>query len=191
MRVKDENKNDAIFAATIDLLNEIGFAGISMSKIAKRANVSSSTIYVYFKNKDDMLRKTYIYVKRNMHKVLDGILDDSLPVKEAIEIIMRKTLKFLLENKAYFLFCEQFDTSPLMVKFDLVTPNNEMMTGMHDYIDAAKQKGLLKNVDTALLIAYFYYPIAYLAKVQFTLNKKPTKKIVDQAVEMTWQAIKA
>ena len=32
--------NEAIFQATIQLLNEIGFSEISMSKIAKRANVS-------------------------------------------------------------------------------------------------------------------------------------------------------
>lgn len=191
MRVKDENKNDAIFAATIDLLNEVGFAGISMSKIAKRANVSSSTIYVYFKNKDDMLRKTYIYVKKTLLGAFDGIFDDSLSIKEAIELFMRRYLQFFVENKAYFLFCEQFDASPLLIKYDLATLNKEMMSVFHVLFNAGKQKGLLKNMDTALLIAYCFYPIAYLAKVQFTLNKKPTKKIVDQAIELTWQAIKA
>ncbi|MCZ8522715.1 helix-turn-helix domain containing protein [Paenibacillus mucilaginosus] len=59
MRHKDENKNEAIFKATIQLLNEIGFSDISMSKIAKRAHVSPSTIYVYFENKEDMLSKLY------------------------------------------------------------------------------------------------------------------------------------
>ncbi|MDR1409712.1 MAG: TetR/AcrR family transcriptional regulator [Oscillospiraceae bacterium] len=53
MRVKDFSKKDAIFEATINLLNEIGFANISMSKIGKAAGVSSSTIYVYFENKED------------------------------------------------------------------------------------------------------------------------------------------
>ena len=49
MRHKDENKNESIFQAAIDLINEIGLAETSMSKIAKKAkkaNVSSSTIYV-------------------------------------------------------------------------------------------------------------------------------------------------
>nr|WP_246869722.1 helix-turn-helix domain-containing protein [Priestia megaterium] len=44
---KDENKNESIFQAAIDLINEIGLAETSMSKIAKKANVSSSTIYVW------------------------------------------------------------------------------------------------------------------------------------------------
>ncbi|MFN0223999.1 TetR/AcrR family transcriptional regulator [Paenibacillus sp. KR2-11] len=48
-----------MFKATIQLLNEIGFSDISMSKIAKRAHVSPSTIYVYFENKEDMLSKLY------------------------------------------------------------------------------------------------------------------------------------
>ncbi|MFJ5760843.1 TetR/AcrR family transcriptional regulator [Neobacillus sp. NPDC093182] len=46
MRHKDEKKNESIFQAAIDLINEIGLAETSMSKIAKKANVSSSTIYV-------------------------------------------------------------------------------------------------------------------------------------------------
>jgi len=37
VRVKDENKKEAIFEATISLLNEIGFANLSMSEIAKKA----------------------------------------------------------------------------------------------------------------------------------------------------------
>jgi hypothetical protein len=37
MRTKDDSKKEAIFEATIGLLNEIGFANISMSKIAKSA----------------------------------------------------------------------------------------------------------------------------------------------------------
>ena len=50
MRTKDDQKKEALFKATIKLVNEIGFASSSVSKIAKEANVSPSTIYVFFKN---------------------------------------------------------------------------------------------------------------------------------------------
>ena len=59
MRIKDDNKKNAITKAVISLSNEIGFSNVSMSKIAKRAGVSSSTLYVYYENKDDMFSKVY------------------------------------------------------------------------------------------------------------------------------------
>lgn len=36
MRIRDENKVEAIYDATIQLVNEIGFAEASISKIAKK-----------------------------------------------------------------------------------------------------------------------------------------------------------
>ena len=59
MRMKDENKKAAITKAIIGLINEIGFANISMSKIAKATGLSAATLYVYYENKEDMLRKVY------------------------------------------------------------------------------------------------------------------------------------
>ena len=45
MRMKDENKKTAITKAIIGLINEIGFANISMSKIAKATGISAATLY--------------------------------------------------------------------------------------------------------------------------------------------------
>ena len=49
MRHRDDKKRAAVCQAAISLINELGLDGVSMSKIAKRANVSPATIYIYFK----------------------------------------------------------------------------------------------------------------------------------------------
>ena len=60
MRLQDENKKAAIFHATIKLVNEIGFASASIAKIA---NVSPATIYIYYKNKDDLLVSIFVDIQ--------------------------------------------------------------------------------------------------------------------------------
>ena len=55
MRTKDGIKQEALFEATVKLVNEIGFASSSVSKIAKQAGISPATIYIYYKNKEDLL----------------------------------------------------------------------------------------------------------------------------------------
>ena len=114
MRKKDDNKKEAIFEATISLLNEIGFYQISMSKIAKRAGVSVATIYVYFDDKDDMIRKLYLDVKNRVVSFAVKDFDTKKSIRENIEYSTRKLLDFIIEHKEYFLFVEQFLNSPLI-----------------------------------------------------------------------------
>ena len=66
MRYKDELKQEAIIQATINLVNEIGFAASSVAKIARVAEVSPATIYIYYENKEDLLISTYIRIKQKM-----------------------------------------------------------------------------------------------------------------------------
>ena len=60
---KSIDKRNALVQATIGLVNNNGFHATPMSKIAKMANVSPATIYLYFENKQDLVNKVYLEVK--------------------------------------------------------------------------------------------------------------------------------
>ena len=85
MRVKDEIKQDALFEATVKLVNEIGFAASSVSKIAKQANVSPATLYVYHKNKEELLVSTYVRIKQFMGLSVQKNFDDSQPIRDILK----------------------------------------------------------------------------------------------------------
>ena len=70
MRVKDQDKQTALFEATVKTVNEMGFVAASVSKIAKEANVSPATLYVYYDNKEDLLVSTYIEIKKNFSRAI-------------------------------------------------------------------------------------------------------------------------
>jgi AcrR family transcriptional regulator len=190
MRHKDDNKNEAIFQATIELLNEVGFSDISMSKIAKRANVSSSTIYVYFENKEDMLRKLYLNVKEKMSLRMAHNLDESTPVRAAYELVMRNLLDFALNNKDYFLFLEQFSTSPLIDKLCL-EDTVWMFKPLYAFIERGQKQNLLKKVDTSTLLMFCYFPITQLAKAHFKKESEFNQENLENIIQMSWDAIKA
>ena len=64
MRTKDDVKQEALVEATVKLVNQIGFAASSVAKIAKEAGVSPATLYIYYKNKEDLLVSTYVEIKK-------------------------------------------------------------------------------------------------------------------------------
>ncbi|MFF2091408.1 TetR/AcrR family transcriptional regulator [Paenibacillus sp. NPDC058174] len=190
MRHRDENKSEAIFHATIQLLNEIGFSDISMSKIAKRAGVSAATIYVYFDNKEDMLVKLYLKVKETMSRRLMQGVHDGLSVKAACELFMRNSMGFIMENKDYFMFLEQFSTSPLMQKL-CVEDTTPMFAPLFDFVEKGKRYGELKPAETTFLLTYCYFPITQLAHAQFKGQLEVTEEHLQQVIGMSWDAIKA
>jgi len=55
MTSKKSEKYDAILEAALKVIAENGFHGSQVSKIAKEAGVADGTIYLYFKNKEDIL----------------------------------------------------------------------------------------------------------------------------------------
>src|SRR5438445_7730743 len=55
MRLKDEQKIDLVFTSTLTLVGQVGLVGLTMPLIAKQSGVAIGTLYIYFKNKDDLI----------------------------------------------------------------------------------------------------------------------------------------
>ena len=55
MTMKDRPKYKKIIDAAVDVIAEKGFHQSQVAKIAKKAGVADGTIYLYFKNKEDLL----------------------------------------------------------------------------------------------------------------------------------------
>ncbi|WP_319402926.1 TetR/AcrR family transcriptional regulator [uncultured Anaeromusa sp.] len=190
MRVRDENKSEAIFQATIQLLNESGFSNISMSKIAKLANVSPATIYVYFDNKEDMLSKLYLHVKQKMSLKMFTGLDPAMPIKDSFELIQRNYIVFILENKDEFLFLEQFSNTPLVKNLNL-TDLMELFQPFFDLVARGQEEKALKNCDVMLLATYLHTPLSELAKRYFKGEFEFTEQNKQDILQICWDAIKA
>ncbi len=57
MRVRDIDKENLVIENAIDQIVRDGFQGFSMNKLAKACNISVATLYIYYKDKDDLIQK--------------------------------------------------------------------------------------------------------------------------------------
>ncbi|MGE4268438.1 MAG: TetR/AcrR family transcriptional regulator [Deferribacterales bacterium] len=64
-----QNRND-IIELTIDLIAIKSVASVSMRDIAKAASVDTSTLYYYFKNKEDLMFQITIHINEKMQEAL-------------------------------------------------------------------------------------------------------------------------
>ncbi|MDL2319166.1 TetR/AcrR family transcriptional regulator [Eubacteriales bacterium OttesenSCG-928-A19] len=190
MRQKDTQKKEAILAATKSLLNEVGPANASMSKIARRAGVSAATIYVYFDGKDALLRGVYVDVKRRLASAVEDAMAEGLPVRQTVERAMRGVLQFLLDNREDYLFMEQFTSSPMPQTLG-ICEDLPTFGALHDIVRKGMREGILKQVDERMLIAYCYLPLTELIRAHLREDAPITEEAVRAVLDMSWDAIRA
>lgn len=189
MRYKDDDKKESITKAAIELINEVGLAETSMSKIAKKASVSAGTIYTYFDNKDDMLKKLFLDAKKEMQKkVLYGI-NISVPTEAEFKMILRNYMKFIINNSEYFLFLEQYMNSPLILK---LCKEDIQMIGipMQEFFENGKKCDIFKQIDIDLIYIYAFSPVMQIAKKYFNGEFEFTEQNTEQIIQMSWASIK-
>ena len=189
MRIKDQLKLEAIIRATIQLVNEIGFVSSSVSKIAKKANVSPATLYVYFKNKEDLLTSTYIAIKEKMSLALLKEFDDSKPFRDIILNFWKNGFEFVTTNRALYQYAEQFSNSPY---YDLVD-HKEIEKHFEPMIKVL-QKGIeqkvIKDVPFDILAVYIFYPIMVLSNPKMCRTIELNESVVRTSFNLAWDAIK-
>lgn len=188
MRHKDEHKNQAIFDSTIQLINEVGFANLSMSKIANRAKISPATIYTYYDNKEDLVVKLYLDVKEKLSRSMIRNIHENLDTKEFCYICMKNSLEFMIANKDWFLFLEQFSASPFMNKL-CMDDTLPMFTPLYRYFEQGIIKGHLKQMKAELLISYCYFPIVQLAKAYHEGMYTSIENEFELVFSLSWDAI--
>lgn len=189
MRTKDDKKQEALFLATIKLVNEIGFAASSVSKIAKEAGVSPATLYIYFKNKEDLLISTYLEIKMSMGAAMLEGFDASLPYYDIFHRVWFNTFDYASANKDEFRYTEQFSNSPYIDQVDKMKVQERFAPLMEVLQQGIEQK-VLKDVSVEVFSAFMFYPVMVLANPCHCKEFKITEPNVEAAFRMAWDAVK-
>jgi AcrR family transcriptional regulator len=189
MRTRDDKKQEALFLATIKLVNEIGFASSSVSKIAREAEVSPATLYVYFKNKEDLLVSTYVEIKMGMGAALLAGLDESKPLHDILYRVWHNVFTYVSSNREEFRYAEQFANSPYTELVDRAQVESTFVPLIRIIQDGIDQK-IIKDVNLDILGVFMFHPILILANPYHCRDFEPTKENIDIAFRMAWDAIR-
>jgi AcrR family transcriptional regulator len=105
-REKEELRTKIMEAAT-GLFVQEGFANVSMRKIADKIEYAPSTIYLYFKDKDELMAMIVVDTFQQLSSRLTEMESGGLPSLEALFEGIRIYVRFGLEhpNQYYLAFC--------------------------------------------------------------------------------------
>lgn len=194
MRARDEKKEEAIREKAMQMIVAEGFDGLSMQKLAKAADVSPATIYIYYKNREDLLTRLYNDVQSKFTEVALRKFDPELSLEKGLMLQWKNRLKFITDYPVYFQFHEQFRNSPCINHKNV--DKSEFRQTMSQFVMNAIKRGEMKKMEPELFWSMAYG--TFYALVRFHLEKKSmmgndfrlTDAKLKQALKMVMKSFK-
>lgn len=116
MRVKDENKIKTIRKKTVEIVVKDGVDGLSMQKLAKAAKISPATIYLYFRNRNDLITQVYLDITKKMSEASLKNFNPDMHLAEGLRVQWANRAKFSIKYPMENIFLEQLRHTPFHSK---------------------------------------------------------------------------
>lgn len=168
MRTRDESKEKAIHEEALKLIVTEGFDGLSMHKVAKAANVSPATIYIYYKDREDLICQM---AAQEIDQLLEASLhnfDPQMSFAEGLRVQWHNRANYFMEHPLQMKFMEQIRYSPYHKEPSL--EKSSFVQIMHEFIKKAIANNELKPLPIEVYWSLAFAPLYKL--IEFHVNQK-------------------
>ncbi len=100
--IENIDKYELILLSSRKLIEEIGFSALTMEKVAQKAGIAKGTVYIYFKNKNELLEKV---LERGFEKMFNRVrtkVDVQKDRMEKLRILILENINHIYENRYFF-----------------------------------------------------------------------------------------
>ena len=84
------------------VISRKGMASATMQEIADEAGVAKGTIYLYFRDRDELVEKTFDSAITRLMATIDEALARDIPIDEKIRAVTTAHLSFFSQNREFF-----------------------------------------------------------------------------------------
>jgi len=194
MRTRDVYKEQVVKEKAAEMLVSDGFEGFSMNKLARACNISVATLYIYYHDKDDLIKKLGVEIgEKFFSETLKGFSAD---------MSFREGLKKQWENRARFALkyptevaCYEIIRHSTHGVYVLAGSVKQFREVMKKFLERSKARKELMPVHEDLFWSIAYGPLYTLLRFHSegkTIGGKSFKlsqKMMNDAFELTIKAL--
>ena len=146
-----DRRRHEIFAATVGLFLEKGFRETSMREIAEAAEMGKSSLYDYFKTKDEILLWAIEDEILDLTAAVQKIVAQPIPAIERLQQVMHRHLEYLLSSKEFYLKLS-FEVQRLAMESQqrIQVKRHAYQDLIRQLIDEGVQEGAFRPIDSLL-----------------------------------------
>lgn len=195
MRTRDVEKERLVKQKAIEMLVADGFEGFTVNKLARACGISVATLYIYYKDKDDLITGIAIEESRNMTKAMLKDFDPELSFADGLRIQWKNRYRYMRDNPTTMLLLEQLRSSTFHEKV-YQSFTNEFKEPMEKFVNNAIARGELNKMPLEVYWSVAFAPLYALVRFHnegtsvggkpFTINDK----LIWQTFELVLKALK-
>ena len=137
-------KYKQIVDAAVIVIAENGYHQAQVSKIAKEAGVADGTIYLYFKNKEDILISVFREKMAIFVENIKEILKKDLPIADKLQLVVENHFKVLQEDPHLAIVTQlELRQSNKDLRFQINNVLKEYMVLLDTLLEEGVEKGEL------------------------------------------------
>jgi len=185
-----DRRRHEIFGATVHLFFEKGFRETSMREIAESAGMGKSSLYDYFKTKDEILLWAVEDELLDLTVAAQAIVSQPTPAIERLRQVMKIHLDYLVSSKEFYLKLS-FEVQRLDIESQkrIQVKRHAYQDMIRKLIDAGIREGTFRPVDSLLVTRIL---ITALTPTVFTSRPTGTpQEMLQEAFDVIMKGIQA
>ena len=162
-----------------------GIEGFSVNKLAKACGISVATLYIYYKDKDDLITSVAMEESKRMSRsILEGF-DPESSFEAGLRIQWHNRYRFMVDNPMAMRMLEQLRSSPFHEKvFTSIT--DDFKDAMGKFMENAVARGEVNKMPLEAYWSVAYAPLYSLVRFHNEGRSIGGKPFV-MSDELIWQ----
>ncbi len=177
-----------ILIATQTLIANEGLSKVSTHKVAKQAGISVGTIYLHFKDKDDLLNQLICFLLQKYNQHLSQNYDPKQPLIEQYRQFMYNQWAFFKTYPKGAVNIYQYHMLPQ--SFEIIrtwTTSKDIAFNM--FILQGQQQKVIVDLPIEVIYKLTLKPVSELAYLQLVHQKEYDEKVFERMINCSWKAI--
>jgi len=166
MRTRNSDKQSLVKQKAIELLGRDGFEGFSVNKLAKACNISVATIYIYYKDKDDLIISILNEESRRMAESMIRDLDPQLSFEAGLRQQWKNRYAYMMENPSLGRFFDQVRSSTYQKHF-LDNFMGLFQSTIHRFMRNVLDRGEVREMPLEVYWSVAFAPLYSLIRFHF------------------------
>jgi AcrR family transcriptional regulator len=185
MRPKNLVKEQAIRTMALQIIAEEGLENLTMQKLAKAAGISPRTIYIKYRDKEDLLVKLFIEeVFGPYEKAALANFSEDMAFVKGIRTIWLDAFRHLIHNKHHFVLMQYGKSSPLLNNafMEAGIKEGHFFAPLHRFITRNVKEGIIRRRPFEANRALLFSPLFDLVNEYLEHLDRPRQIISEKLV---------
>ena len=163
---RKEQKRKHIIRAALKIFSQSGYTPALLDDIAGEAGIAKGTLYLYFKDKEDLFHSTIMSIIYDLEELLKKTFSEDRGPLAMLENMARMQLDFFIQNRQFFTIYQAVLNYNLLSNYtslfeEISAKVKELIRAETDIVNEGKTRGIFRNDLSTENIVIVYHGMVY------------------------------